>query len=84
MTGNASGSYTFNSYRAMECVTADMDTVADALREFCVDAAEIGERFIRGDWEYFDVTTRCYLLGSAISSALDEIESEYTSEDKEG
>lgn len=71
VTGNASGSYTFNSYKAKEYIFSDPDTVAEALREFCVEAEAIAEHFLNTDWEYFDVTTRCYLLGECIESALD-------------
>ena len=53
-----------------------MDTVTEALREFCVDAETIAEKFLEEDWEYFDVAARCYILGAAISEALDEIEEE--------
>ena len=74
VTGNASGSYTFNSYQAREYVLADMDTVREALTEFCVDAETIGEKFLNEDWEYLDVTARCYVLGNAISEALDNLQ----------
>lgn len=76
VTGNASGSYTFNAYKAGEYVFADPDTVSEALREFCVDAETIAEKFLNQDWEYFDVTARCYVLGQAIESALDSIKNE--------
>lgn len=77
VTGNASGTYTFNAYKAKEYVFADPDTVSEALREFCVDAETIAEKFLNQDWEYFDVTARCYVLGQAIESALDSIENEH-------
>ena len=76
VTGNASGSYTFNSHKAKEFVFADPDTVSEALREFCVEADEIADRFLSMNWEYFDVTARCFCLGSAIESALDALEGE--------
>lgn len=76
VTGNASGTYTFNAYKAKEYVFADPDTVSESLREFCVDAETIAEKFLNQDWEYFDVTARCYVLGQAIESALDSIENE--------
>lgn len=83
VTGNASGSYTFNAYKAKEYVFADQDTVSEALREFCVDAETISEKFLNQDWEYFDVTARCYVLCQAIEDALDSIESELSfSEDE--
>ena len=76
VTGNGSGSYTFDSAAAREYVLTDIDTVREALREFGTEADTIAEKFLGDDWEYFDVTARCYVLGQAISAALDEIEAE--------
>lgn len=76
ITGNASGSYTFNAYKAKEFIFADPDTVSEALREFCVDAETIAEKFLSQNWEYFDVTARCYVLGQAIENALDSVKNE--------
>lgn len=74
ITGNASGSYTFNSYRAKEYVMDNSDLLRDALEEFCVESDTIAEKFLNDEWEYFDVTIRCYLLSSAIDECLDELE----------
>lgn len=74
VTGNGSGSYTFNSLEARDYVLADPDTVKEALREFCVSAEEVGNKFLDEEWEYLDVTARCYVLGQAIAEALDEME----------
>ena len=76
VTGNASGSYTFNSWDAENYVKADMDTVKEALNEFFVPAETIAEKFLNEDWEYFDVTARCYVLGSAIYEVLEDMEEE--------
>lgn len=76
VTGNASGSYTFNSYQAKENVMDNMDLCKEALEEFCVDAETIGEKFLNEDWEYLDVTIRCYLLSQAIEEAIGELEIE--------
>ena len=76
VTGNGSGSYTFNAYKAKEYIFADPDAVAEALKEFCVETETIGDKFLAQDWEYFDVTARCYVLGQAIEAALDSIENE--------
>ena len=76
VTGNASGSYTFNAHKAKEYVLADPDTVTEALEEFCVEAKTIADKFLSQDWDYFDVTARCYVLGQAIEDALDSIENE--------
>lgn len=73
VTGNASGSYTFNRAEAKEFVLADIDTVREALEEFGTDAGTIAEKFLAEDWEYFDVTARCYILGQAITEVLDDI-----------
>jgi hypothetical protein len=76
VTGNASGSYTFNSYKAKEYVLDNMDLLETMCNEFCVDAETIGKKFLDGAWEWMDVSIRCYLLGQAISEVLDDIENE--------
>ena len=76
VTGNGSGSYTFNRYRAQEHVLDNMELLFEALREFGCDYEEIGRHFVNEDWEYFDVSIRCYLLSGAISNALDYYEDE--------
>lgn len=76
VTGNGSGSYTFNSAKAHECLTGNEDLLKDALEEFgCTeDSKSLVDHFLNGDWEWFDVTVRCYLLGQAIDAALEELE----------
>lgn len=51
-----------------------MNLCIEALKEFCVESETIAEKFLKEDWEYFDVTIRCNLLGCAISEVLEEIE----------
>ena len=80
VTGNGSGSYTFNRWQAKEYVLGSIDLLREALREFCVDADTIGDKFLSEDWEYFDVTIRCYILGSVIYQVLFEIEEEFEEE----
>ena len=72
VTGNASGSYTFSAWKAEENLCHNMDELEEACNEFGQD---IGEAVKQGP-EYCDVTIRCYLLGQAISAALDELEEE--------
>lgn len=81
VTGNASGSYTFCRATAKEYVVDNTDLCADALEEFCVEPKTIAEKFLAEDWEYFDVTIRCYLLGECIYSVLDEYEEELFKEE---
>lgn len=76
VTGNASGSYTFNTWRAREYVIDNTDILHDALQVFGEDAETIAGKFLDDEWEYFDVTIRCYLLAQSITAALDEIERE--------
>ena len=78
VTGNGSGSYTFNREAAKEYVARSddgLDTLRDAVREFDCEH-EAFTAFLEEDWEYCDVTIRCYLLGQAISDAIDELEEE--------
>lgn len=72
VTGNASGSYTFNAWNAEENLCHNMDELEEACNEFGQD---IGEAVKQGA-EYCDVTIRCYLLSQAISAAIDELEEE--------
>ena len=76
VTGNASGSYTFNRYIARDYVIYNIDLLSEAIQEFCVESETVRDKFLNEDWEYFDVTIRCYLLAQAISAALDELENE--------
>lgn len=76
VTGNASGSYTFNSYKAGENLVGNWDLLSEALDEF----GDSGENVIDRGEEWCDVTIRCYLLGGALSSVLDEYEEKYADE----
>ena len=79
VTGNASGSYTFNTWEAHENIEGDDEAytyIRNAVDEFCIEAGTVAEKFLNEDWEYFDVTIRCYLLGQAINEALDEMEND--------
>ena len=73
VTGNASGSYTCNSNVAKEYVLDNMELCIEALQEFCCEAEETAKHFLNEDWEWFDVTIRCYLLGQAICEAIDKL-----------
>ena len=72
VTGNASGSYTCNRYLAEEHIAHNWDLLDEALEAFGCD-----ESFIKKGAEWCDVTIRCYLLPSAISEALKEIEDDF-------
>ena len=70
VTGNASGSYYCNAYRAEEAIAHNWDLIADAIDEW--DCANI----LRKGPEAIDVTIRCYLLSQAIDAALDQLDDE--------
>ena len=69
VTGNASGSYTFNSYKAEEYLCHNIGLLKEALAEFGCDIS-----YLEKGAEACDVTIRCYLLGSAIYEVLEELE----------
>jgi len=81
VTGNGSGQYTFNSYEAGEYVRDNMDLVHEMASEFGVSSEEIGNRFMDEDWEWFDVSIRCYLLSEAIDEAIEDIGEKFIEEE---
>lgn len=70
ITGNASGSYYCNSYKAEESIAHNWDLLNEALDEFEQNNINVIEKGA----EWADVTIRCHLLGSVISDVLDEME----------
>lgn len=74
VTGNASGSYTFNTYEAEENLCHNMDLIEEVAAEFGYNP-EIKAGYEMGA-EWWDVTIRCYYLGQAIAEVLDELEDE--------
>jgi hypothetical protein len=71
VTGNASGSYTFNSAEAKEYVMDNMPLAVDAFREF--DQIDKFADYIQEEnYEAIDVTIRCFLLGQVLYEVLEE------------
>lgn len=72
VTGNASGSYTFNTFKAKQYVLDNTELLQRALQEF--DCKEIfSKKFFDDEWEWMDVTIRCYLLNEVISDSVEDI-----------
>ena len=71
VTGNASGSYFFNTWRAEEAIFHNLDLLGEAMREFCCDVDALSKGA-----EWCDVTIRCYLLGQAVADVLEELTEE--------
>lgn len=78
VTGNASGSYTFNAWAAEENLCHNLDLLEDAANEFSDGLELLG----RGA-ESCDVTIRCYVLGQVIDDALEELKEEFPEEEEE-
>lgn len=71
VTGNGSGSYTFNSAEAKKHVLDNIDLLKDAYEEFGLKE-QFTEDFFNEDFERMDVTIRCFLLGQVIADVLEE------------
>lgn len=83
VTGNASGSYTFNTWMAEEYLCHNLDLLAEANEEFGCSSDILSDGA-----EMCDVTIRCYLLGQAIENVapdmwLDWEDSQEESEEEE-
>ena len=76
VTGNGSGSYTFNRHEAKQNLEGNEDLVREMCEEFCIPAETIAEKFLDEEYEYFDVGVRCYLLGECLQEVIEELESE--------
>ena len=74
VTGNASGSYTCNTWKAEEYLCHNLDLLAEAIDEFGADAGTYKDCIESA--ETADVIIRCYLLNECLSSVLDELEVE--------
>jgi hypothetical protein len=77
VTGNASGSYTFNTWQAEENLCHNLDLLKEACEEFGSDCN------ILESAENCDVTIRCYLLGQVLGEVLDELEEDDEDEDSD-
>lgn len=75
VTGNTSGSYTFNREEAKGYVGDNLDLMVKAFKEFG-DTSRLLDCLENFDFEAIDVTIRCYLLGQAIDEVLDEADFE--------
>lgn len=74
VTGNASGSYFCNAWKAEESICHNWDLLRDAVDEFCQD--------FPSDAEVADVTIRCYMLGECIPAVLNELAEELEEEEE--
>ena len=75
VTGNASGSYFCNTWKAEEAICHNLDLLGEAFEAFCEDGADV----LKNGAESCDVTIRCHLLSQVLTELLDEM-----TEEKEG
>lgn len=78
VTGNASGSYTFNTWQAEENLCHNLDLLREALNEFGSTDMNVLDSA-----ESCDVTIRCYLLGQLLGEVLDELEEDDEDSDED-
>lgn len=67
VTGNGSGSYWCNPWKAEECICHNLDLLGEAVAEFGG-----GTDVLKDGAEACDVTIRCYLLSRVLSDVLEE------------
>ncbi|WP_242362070.1 hypothetical protein [Limosilactobacillus antri] len=72
VTGNGSGSYTFDTIEAERNLVGNYDLLKEALRDFGYD----DDYLLKKGPESADVLIRVYLLDLAIDNAFDRIEDE--------
>lgn len=72
VTGNGSGSYTFNTWKAEENLAHNWEEIETVAAEFGMEP-KITTGYEYGA-EYWDVSIRCYYLCSAIAEVLEELE----------
>lgn len=72
ITGNASGSYWFSSFKAECALIGNLTLLGEALSEFGLD----GRYITNNGAKACDVTIRCYLLSDAIAIACEQLELE--------
>ena len=70
VTGNASGSYTFNAYKAHEYVESNLGLAMTAFKEFG-SLEDFCKRYENEEWEFIDVTIRCYLLSEVLRESFE-------------
>ena len=80
VTGNGSGSYYCNTWKAEEAICHNLDLLAEAFREFGDTGADILEKGA----EACDVTIRCYLLGQVFGEVFEKVLDELREKEESG
>lgn len=72
ITGNASGSYFFNAWKAENAISHNWELLQNALEDFGCEDVNILDK----GPEWCDVTIRCYLLSKCLSEVIEEMRNE--------
>ena len=81
VTGNASGSYYCNAWKAEEALAHNWDLIAEVSADFGIDEPT----FDKGP-EYWNVSIRCWMVGQVLDEAIEECgidENSFTEEEDE-
>jgi len=74
ITGNGSGSFTFNTNEAKNIVSENIDDIVTILNELDYNVNEkVGEAFIEGGWEELDVIARSFVLSQSATEFAEEL-----------
>ena len=79
VTGNASRSYTFSTWKAEEYLTHNWGVLEEACSALGADMGEV----VKKGAENADVLIRCYYLGAAIDKVLPDFEKYFNAAHKE-
>ncbi len=82
VTGNASGSYFCSTWKAENALCHNWNLLADAVAEFGDYEMNLGWFLEEKGPEWADVTIRCWLLGQAISEAIDTMELKFKGDEE--
>lgn len=72
ITGNASGSFFFNTWKAEEALCHNWDILEEAMSEFGCENINVIDKGA----EWCDVTIRCYLLSQYLQEVIEEMRDE--------
>lgn len=73
VTGNASGSYFCNTWKAKMAVLDNIDILRNAFIDWGYSSDDVAADFLEERWETMDVVIRCYLLHEIMDEVMEEI-----------
>lgn len=79
ITGNgpSMGYYANKKYAKEMFVENGIDEFDKIRKEFDIPKAEVLQHLLNSDWDWFDASIRCYLLGECIDNVLEDIREDF-------